>query len=68
MRVGVTQSSVYVAPRKRRSAGNRNKRRPNLANLLQGRALDPALEANEHNVEQAMERLLDKVADTWENA
>src|SRR4051812_43239552 len=40
MRIGVTRTSVYVAPKKRR--GRPNLRRPNLAPLLMGQAMEPA--------------------------
>src|SRR5262245_45001915 len=48
MRVGVTQSFVYVAPRERGRASRTNPRirRPNLKTLLLDRAMEPALERN----------------------
>lgn len=67
MRVGVTQREVYVAPRQRGQKGkDRRLRRPNLFDLLMGRALEPALDQNIGKVEVAMERLLDTVGDSWE--
>lgn len=64
MRVGVTQSSVYVAPRQR---GSRipGRRRPNLAGLLLGRAMVPALAQNRPRVIAGVERLLDDIAEDW---
>ena len=64
MRVGVTRQMVYVAPRQRgaRTAGRRGYRRPNLADLLETRALVPAGEQHEHQVDAEMERLIDRVA------
>ena len=64
MRVGVTRTTVYVAPKQR---GLRNRadprRRPNLADLLMGRAMEPALEQNQHEIEVAVEHALDRLAD-----
>lgn len=67
MRVGVTTRSVYVAPEKR---GSRipQRRRPNLADLLLGRAMEPALQQNEGQVLAGFERILDNVGKAWENA
>jgi len=65
MRVGVTRSSVYVAPRTRGSR-RRGTRRPNLAGLLLGRAMEPALESNTENVEKSVEKVLDTVGQAWE--
>lgn len=67
MRVGVTQTSVYVAP-KRRGRGGPNSRRPNLKGLLLGRALDPALDMNEERITQGFEDALLDVARKWERA
>lgn len=70
MRVGVTRSVVYVAPveRGRRSRANRRIRRPNLATLLMGRAMEPALQRNLGTVETAVGRALDTVGQAWEAA
>ena len=62
MRVGVTQKMVYVAPRQR-STKTPGRRRPNLANLLMDRALQPGLERHEHQITQRFEQLLDRAAD-----
>lgn len=58
MRVGVTMGSVYVAPRKRgtRSA---SRRRPNLAPLLMGTAMLPALDRHEHAILDRVEHAID---------
>lgn len=66
MRVGVTQTSVYVAPKRR--GGQRDRRRPNLAGLLLDRAMLPALRRNEPRVVREMEQMLDRVGRRWENA
>lgn len=68
MRVGVTSRSVYVAPRQRgvTSRARVRARRPNLASLLLGRAMEPALDRNIGEVEEKMESLLGRMADSWE--
>jgi hypothetical protein len=67
MRVGVTQRDVYVAPRQRGQKGRDQRlRRPNLFDLLMGRALQPALDQNIAKVERQLERLLDAVGSSWE--
>ncbi len=68
MRVGVTQSSVYVAPRQRGARGRGGSRRPNLADLLLGRAMIPALTENQPRVLVEMDRLLETVGRAWEQA
>jgi hypothetical protein len=65
MRTGVTRTAVYVAPRQRGVRGRGRHLyygRPNLADLLETRALGPAGEAHEQQVETEIERLMDKVA------
>ncbi len=64
MRTGITQKLVYVAPRRRGLKQGRGKR-PNLAPLMMGRAMEPALEKNRPEVEREIERLLDTVADDF---
>jgi hypothetical protein len=67
MRVGVTQRDVYVAPKQRGQKGRDQRlRRPNLFDLLMGRALQPALDQNIAKVERQLERLLDAVGSSWE--
>lgn len=67
MRVGVTRTSVYVAPRER---GTRTptRSRPKLASLLMDRAMQPALDAHVEEVEEATDRMLGDVARLWERA
>lgn len=67
MRIGLTSSLLYVAPRKRgvRGFGNRSRRRPNLAGLLMGRAMQPALNRNANKVEREFNDMLDRVADNF---
>ena len=70
MRVGVSRSIAYVAPVERGTKGraNQRKRRPNLADLLMGRAMEPALDRNAEKVARRIDGLLDEVADVWERA
>jgi len=63
MRVGVTRKSVYVAPKER---GGKGRSRPNLAGLLLGRAMQPALERNIGEVEDAVDDVLATVGRAWE--
>lgn len=65
MRVGVTQRLVYVAPKQRGVRGRGGKRRPNLADLMMTRAMEPALEQNRAQVEHKLEQLIDDIADDW---
>jgi len=71
MRTGVTGNAiVYVAPVERgvKTKGRLRLARPNLANLLLERAMEPALEHNIGRVERRLEQMLDEVADVWERA
>lgn len=68
MRVGVTRTLVYVAPKER---GRRTKDRPglgrpNLADRLMEDAMSPALDMHAADVEKSMDRLLDEVGKDWE--
>src|SRR5262245_59986111 len=65
MRVGVTRTVVYVAPKRRgvKTRGADPRRRPNVGTLLMVRAMEPALERNQPELEHACERALDRVAD-----
>lgn len=69
-RLGVTQKLVYVAPKQRgrRSRQNEMIRRPNLKSLLLDKAYDPALDTYTERTVTKFERLLDKMAQDWENA
>lgn len=60
MKVGVTAKSVYVAPRARRKGGSP---RGNLGGLLMDKALDPALKESEVLIVNAVESMLDRIAD-----
>jgi hypothetical protein len=68
MRIGVTRRTAYIAPRERGSRGGvgRNRRsRPNLAGLLLGRAMEPALDRNIANVEREIGDALDDLGRMW---
>lgn len=66
MRVGVTTREVYVAPRQR---GSRipHRRRPNLAALLLGRSMVPALNDNRQAVIRGVDAVLGSVGRAWES-
>lgn len=68
MRVGVTRTSVYVAPKPRGTRGRGGKNRPNLADLLMERAMSPALDAHQDEIEARTDRMLGDVARLWERA
>ena len=68
MRVGVTTRLVYVAPKQRSRSGNPRLKRPNLATLLLGRSMEPALERNVGQVEARVGVALDTVGRAWEAA
>jgi len=63
MRVGATRTMVYVAPKLRGLKGHRQdpRRRPKLATLMMERAMEPALNKNEPQIERATEALLERV-------
>lgn len=68
MRTGITSRVVYVAPRQRSKNRNPGARRPNLARLLAGRAMEPALDRNRGEVENRVGHALDLVGRAWEGA
>jgi hypothetical protein len=67
MRIGVTRRLVYAAPKRRgvKARGPHPRRRPNLAPLLAERAMEPALQRHEADIERAVERALDQLADNF---
>lgn len=67
MRVGITRTLVYVAPRQRgtKGRGNQRFRRPNLKDLLLDRAMNPALARNESQIERRVIEMLNGFADRW---
>ena len=68
MRIGVTRRLVYVAQKQRgrESRRNPNLRRPNLAELLLGRSMVPALELHAGEVQERLGHVLDTVGRVWE--
>lgn len=67
MRIGVTTTSVYLAPRQH---GTRlpQRKRPNLAALLLGRSMEPALASHTQEVMVGVDRMLADVGRAWEHA
>jgi alkanesulfonate monooxygenase SsuD/methylene tetrahydromethanopterin reductase-like flavin-dependent oxidoreductase (luciferase family) len=65
MRIGVTRKLVYVAPKKRgvKAKGGTGRSRPNLADLLKERAMEPALDRHEGDLVGRVDAALDRVAD-----
>jgi len=62
MRVGITRRSVYVAPRRRNKGGSKRK---NLAGLLMGEAMIPALERNEGETVARVNKAIDEMCFVW---
>lgn len=65
MRIGATQTVVYVAPKQRGGKGGPTAR-PNLAALLMDRAMQPALDENGPEIEAAVAVMFDTLAIEWE--
>lgn len=65
MRIGVTKSLVYVAPKRRGTRDQKRKRR-NLAGLLMDGAMLPALDQNAVEVERRVDKLLGQIGRDWE--
>lgn len=69
MRIGVTRTLVYVAPKQRGRFTKRNPRRyarPNLSGLLLEKAMEPALNANIANITARVDDMLQHVGRDWE--
>jgi hypothetical protein len=67
-RTGVTQTSVYVAPRQKgpkTSERGGPSSRPRFGTLLAERATQPALKANRYRIEKDIERMLDRLCTKW---
>lgn len=71
MRVGVTRTLVYVAPKQRgiKTRGHDPRRRgagymkaPDIGTMMMERGMEPALHRHEADVANAVERALDKLA------
>jgi hypothetical protein len=67
MRVGVTQRLVYVAPRERgvKGRGDLPKRRPKFADLMQARAMQPALTQNSAFVLRSVDAVMTRFVEDW---
>ena len=67
MRTGISRNLVYVAPVQRgvKTKGRQQLARPNLADLLIDRAMEPALHRNEAEVERGIQLVLDHAIDTF---
>lgn len=61
MRLGVTSSTVYIAPKSRRRGGSPRK---NLAILLLEKAMFPALEEHQGYIIKRVERALDRLGES----
>lgn len=65
MRIGVSLRVVYVAPRERGTRKKTIHDRPNLASLLDQRAMSPALERNRHLIADRVDDAFVAIADRW---
>jgi hypothetical protein len=67
MRVGVTRTLVYVAPREKgvRTRGPDPRRRPKFADRMEEVAMGPALKRNEAQIEHRVGALFDTIANDW---
>lgn len=67
MRIGVTRTLVYVAPKERgiKGRGADPRRRPKFADLMEERSFDPALERNKARIEHDVADLFQRVANDW---
>ncbi len=66
MRIGITRTLIYVAPKQRGAKGAANpRRRPKFGVLLAVRAMQPAADKNQPLLEQRTERFFDEVARRW---
>lgn len=69
MRTGITRRSVYVAPKERGTRRPDDPRsRRNLGTLLMDRAMQPALDANEHLVAARFDEALGRIESIWDRA
>lgn len=72
MRIGITQSSVYVAPRERGYRGRqggrsdaRYKADQGFGEMMLARAMEPALYHHQEQVIHGLERMLDRACDKF---
>jgi hypothetical protein len=59
MRIGLTPHGIYVAPRMR-ATRNRSRKRPNLARLLERRAMTPARRKNTQLVKRRVQKVINR--------
>jgi hypothetical protein len=64
MRVGITHNVIYVAPRKRGSRGGPLKR-PEFADLLMVRAMEPALAEHGEEAARQIAQMVDRAVDRF---
>jgi hypothetical protein len=62
VRVGVTSQVLYTVPGQKGVRGRSPRRRPNLADLLADRAVEPTRRWFEPRAEREVEQLLDRIA------
>ena len=67
MRTGITTRLVYVAPVQRGVKGRGRGQRPKFGTLLMDRAMEPALEQNQHRIEADFDQMLDRLVHKWDN-
>jgi hypothetical protein len=69
MRVGISRTMVYVAPKQRgkKSRHDHRRRRPNVAPIL-AHAMETSLDQNEPEVMARVQRVVDSVGRVWETA
>ena len=73
MRVGLTKTTIYVAPRQRgvKVRGPDPRRRgwgtgpPSFADLMMDRAMEPALHRHEHEIVESLDHQLDVICDRF---
>lgn len=64
-RLGITPTSVYVAPVQRGTKAA-SRKRPKFAGLLLGRSMIPALEENQPHVIEGVDKMLGDIGRKWE--
>lgn len=72
MRTGILAGGtvVYVAPVERgvKGRGGQNRRRPNFADVLRDKAMNPAAQHNRRRVERRLDQMLVEVKAVWERS
>lgn len=65
MRIGGIRAGAYVAPKARSVRGRNPKHRPNLATMLLGRSMLPALDRNQSEVVRRLDQFLGEIERGW---